>query len=313
MMKKGKIVVFGSYVTDLMFRVPRLPVKGETLKASTFKLGPGGKGSNQAIAAKRAGAEVAMITKIGKDPFGKIALDNFQKENINSNFVFQDDERPTACASILVDENSGNNQIAISMGACEHITNEEVESARETIKNAQILVTQLEANLDATEMAMDIARQNEVMIILNPAPAQPLPIKFLKKIDILTPNETEASILCDGLKVETVEDAKNAAKILLEKGVKNVIITLGEKGAVLMNKEMEHHIESLKVDVIDTTGAGDAYNGGFAAALAEGKNILDAAKFANVVGALSVTKIGTAPAMPYRKDIDDFIKQYDLS
>jgi ribokinase len=303
----GKITVFGSFVTDLMFRVPKLPVKGETLKASTFKLGPGGKGANQAVAAKRAGADVVMITKIGNDPFGELALDNFKKEGIDTQYIYIDEDYPTAVASILVDEKIGNNQIVIAMGAGEQITSDEVEGARESIESADVLVTQLEVNLDATEMAINIAKEKGVKIILNPAPAQALSDEFLRKIDILTPNETEASILCGGLKVETVEDANKAAKVLLGKGVKNVIITLGEKGALLLNEEVEEFIEALEVDVIDTTGAGDAYNGGLAAALAEGKDILQAAKFANVVGALSVTKIGTAPAMPFREDIDKLL------
>ena len=305
----GKITVFGSFVVDLMFRVPKLPVKGETLKAYTFKMGPGGKGANQAVAARRAGAEVVMITKIGKDSFGDLALENFRKENIDARFVFQDEVNPTAVASIYVDDKLGENQIVIQMGACELITAEEVERARESIENADVLITQLEANLDATEIAIDIANKKGVLVILNPAPAQPLSDNLLKKIDILTPNETEAEILCENIKVENLNDAKQAAKQLLDRGVKTVILTLGDKGAYLSNKDIECYIEALKVKVIDTTGAGDAYNGGLAAALAEGKDIIEAAKFANVVGALSVTKIGTAPAMPYRDDIENYLKR----
>lgn len=308
-MVKGKIVVFGSFVTDLMFRVPKLPVKGETLKANTFKIGPGGKGSNQAIAAKRAGVDTIMITKVGKDPFGELAINTYKKEGMDTKYIFQDEELATAVASILVDENSGENQIVIAMGACENISKEEVESARNEIESAKILVTQLEANLDATELAIDIAKSKGVTVILNPAPAQPLSKELLSKIDILTPNETEASILCDGLEVVTVEDAKKAAKMLLDMGVKTVIITLGEKGAVVMTENDYFHTPIINVDVIDTTGAGDAYNGGLAAALAEGKSLYAAAKFANVVGALCVTKIGTAPAMPYRALIDNLLKR----
>ncbi len=305
----GKISVFGSFVVDLMFRVPKLPTKGETLKAYTFKIGPGGKGGNQAVAARRAGAEVSMITKVGKDSFGEIGLDNFRKEGINIQFVFQDDAYPTAVASIYVDDKTGDNQIVIEMGACERITAEEVELARENIESADVLITQLEANLDATEKAIDIANKQGVVVILNPAPAQSLSDELLKKIDILTPNETEAEILCENIKVKNVSDAKEAAKQLLNRGVKTVILTLGEKGAYLFNKDTECYIEALKVDVVDTTGAGDAYNGGLAAALAEGKDVIEAAKFANVVGALSVTKIGTAPSMPYRDEIEKYLKK----
>ena len=305
--RMGKIVVFGSFVQDLSFRVPKLPVKGETLKASTFKTGPGGKGSNQAIAAKRAGAEVIMVTKVGKDVFGDMAINTYKEENMTTDFFFQDEEHATAVASILVDENTGDNQIAVAMGAGANFILDEVEQARESIENADILLVQLEVNLEATERAIDIAHKKGVKIILNPAPAQPLSDELLGKIDILTPNETEASILCGGIQVESIEDARKAAKYLLDKGVANVIVTLGEKGALLVNAELDEVIASLKVDVIDTTGAGDAYNGGLAAALAEGKNLLEAARFANVAGALSVTKIGTAPAMPYRKDIDKLL------
>lgn len=305
--RMGKIVVFGSFVQDLSFRVPKLPVKGETLKASTFMTGPGGKGSNQAIAAKRAGAEVIMVTKVGKDVFGDMAINTYKEENMTTDFFFQDEEHATAVASILVDENTGDNQIAVAMGAGANFILDEVEQARESIENADILLVQLEANLEATERAIDIAHNKGVKIILNPAPAEPLSDELLGKIDILTPNETEASILCGGIQVESIEDARKAAKYLLDKGVANVIVTLGEKGALLVNAELDEVIASLKVDVIDTTGAGDAYNGGLAAALSEGKNLLEAARFANVAGALSVTKIGTAPAMPYRKDIDKLL------
>jgi len=306
-MSSKKIVVFGSYVTDLMFRVPRLPVKGETLIASTFKMGPGGKGANQAVAAKRAGANVSMITKIGKDKFGEIAMENFQKEGIDSKYIFLDDEYPTACAAVLVNESTGDNQIALTYGATEQIALEEVETARQEIESAGILVTQLEANLDATEKAIDIAKKNGAIIILDPAPARPLSDEFLSKIDILTPNEIEASMLCDNILVETVEDAKKAADILLSKGARNVIVTLGEKGALLANGKGKHHIKSLKVESIDTTGAGDAYNGGLATALAEGKDLFEAAKFANVVGGLCVTKMGTAPSMPFREEIEKLL------
>lgn len=305
-MSKGKITVMGSFVVDLMARAPHLPVKGETVKGTTFKMGPGGKGSNQGVAAQRAGAEVTMITKIGRDDFAEIALRSFKNEKMDTDFIFQDENYSTGAALIMVDENTSENEILVTLGACNHITGEDIEIVRKNIENSKVFLTQLETNIDAVEEAINIAHQKGVQVILNPAPIQPIPDELLKKVDILTPNEVEAGILV-GFEIKTLEDAKKAAKVLMGRGVNNVIITLGSKGSLVVTKHEERFIESLKVDAVDTTGAGDAYNGGFATALAEGKDIFDAAKFANVVGALSVTKIGTAPAMPYREEIDKIL------
>lgn len=302
-----KITVMGSFVVDLMARAPHLPVKGETVKGTTFKMGPGGKGSNQGVAAKRAGADVTMITKLGKDDFADIALKSFKNEGMDTNLIFQDENEPTGAALIMVDENTSENEIVVTLGACNHITDEDIEKAKESIKNSNVFLTQLETNVDAVEKAVDIAYKSGVKVILNPAPVQPISDELLKKVYILSPNEVEASIL-SGVKVDSVETAEKAAKVLMSRGCENVIVTLGNKGALVVTKEKTEFIKALKVDTVDTTGAGDAYNGGLATALAEGKDIFEAAKFANAVGALSVTKIGTAPAMPYRKEIEEFIK-----
>ncbi len=303
-MSKAKISVMGSFIVDLMARAPHLPVIGETVKGTIFKIGPGGKGSNQAVAAQRSGVDVTMITKIGKDGFAEIALKSLTGEGMGTKYIFQDEKYETGTALIMVDENTSENKIVVTIGACGHITEDDIEKAREDIGNSEVLLTQLEVNIDATEKAVDIAYQQGVKTILNPAPAQPISDELIKKIDILTPNETEASLLCDGVGINTVEDAKKVAKILMAKGAKNVIVTLGSKGSMVVTRSAEQYIKSLKVDVVDTTGAGDAYNGGLAAALAEGKDIFEAAEFANAVAALCVTKIGTAPAMPYRDDIE---------
>lgn len=304
-MTKAKITVMGSFVVDLMGRAPHLPVIGETVKGSTFKMGPGGKGSNQGVAAQRAGAEVTMITKLGKDDFSQMALKNFKNENMDTSYIFQDGKYPTGAALILVDEVTSENEILVVLGACEHILTEEIELARQTIENSAVFLTQLETNVDAVEKAVDIAYQKGVPVILNPAPVQRISEELMKKIDILTPNEVEASIL-SGIEVTTVEEASKAAKVLLNKGAKNVIITLGSKGSLVVTKDKEKLIASIKVNAIDTTGAGDAYTGGLATAFAEGKDIFEAAEFANIVAALSVTKIGTAPAMPYREEIEKY-------
>lgn len=305
-MKKPKITVMGSFVVDLTGRAPHLPVTGETVKGSSFKMGPGGKGSNQGVAAQRAGADVTMITKIGKDTFGKIALDNFKKENMDTKFIFEDENFETGAALIMVDENTSENKILVLSGACGHITDEDIETARQTIENADVFLTQLETNLDAIEKAIDIAYKKGVKTVLNPAPVQSISDELLKKIDIITPNEVEASILT-GVKIETDEDVRTAAKVFLNKGVKNVIITLGSKGVYARTKEGEKFIKVIPLKPVDTTGAGDAFSGGFVTALAEGKDFFEAAEFGNVVGSLSVTKMGTAPSMPYRNEIDKYL------
>ena len=295
----------------LTARTPHLPIPGETVKGSLFKMGPGGKGSNQGVAAQRAGAEVTMITKVGKDTFGKIALDNFKKENIDTKYIFEDENYETGAALIMVDENSYENKILVVLGASEHITDKDIENVRNSLESAEIFLTQLETNVDAVEKAIEIAYEKGVKVVLNPAPVQPISDELLKKIEVITPNETEASILT-GVMINGSEDVRKAADIFLQKGVKNVIITLGSKGVYARTKEKETFIPAIKVEAVDTTGAGDAFNGGFVTALAEGKDFFEAVKFGNITGALSVTKIGTAPAMPYRQEIESYIEDHSL-
>lgn len=301
------IVILGSFVVDLMGRADHLPKPGETVKGSMFKLGPGGKGSNQGIAAHRAGANVTMITKIGNDLFGKVATDFFEQEGVDTSYLFQDKEIETGTALILVDENTSQNSILVTLGACGNIKNEEILKCEDRIKEAKVFLTQLETNLQAVELAIDIAKKNNITIVLNPAPIQPISDELLSKIDIITPNEVEASILT-GVEIKDMEDARKSADIFIKKGVPKVIITMGNQGVYVRTKEEERIIPQYRVNAIDTTGAGDAFNGGFVTALAEGKGIFEAAEFGNAVGALSVIKIGTAPAMPTRDDINNFIK-----
>lgn len=305
-MGKAKITVMGSFVVDLMSRTPHLPVKGETVKGSTFKLGPGGKGSNQGVAAQRAGADVTMMTKLGKDDFAEIALKSFINEGMDTKFIFQDEKYPTGAALIMVDEKTSENEIVVVLGACSNITDKDIKMAKGSIENSKVFLTQLETNVDAVEKAVDIAYKKGVTVVLNPAPVQEISDELYKKIDVLTPNEVEASIL-SGVNIETIEDAKKAANVLMKKGVKNVLITLGSKGVLVVTSQKEEFIQSYKVNVVDTTGAGDAYNGAFATALSEGKDIFEAAHFANAAAAISVTRIGTAPAMAYRNEIEEFI------
>ena len=302
------IVVFGSFVVDLTSRSAGLPVPGQTILGSSFKMGPGGKGSNQAVAAHRAGADVTLVTKVGKDVFGKVALDFYKSEGMNTDYILEDDARETGVALILVDENSAQNEIVVVPAACSNITMEEVEKCRGLIEGASILLLQHEINFDAQYKAVEIAHKAGVKIVLNPAPACEVPAEILAKIDTVTPNETEAQVLT-GVEVKTIEDAQKAAKVFLEKGVKNVVITMGSLGAFATDGAKSELVPRLNVNAIDTTGAGDAFNGGFVMALSEGKDLFEALRWGNATGALSVTKLGTAPAMPRREEIDAMVKE----
>ncbi len=302
-MEKKKITVFGSFVVDLTSWADHLPVAGETAKGNKFLMGPGGKGSNQAVAAKRADGDVTLITKVGNDVFGSVALDFYKNEQISTDHVFIDQEIETGSALIMVDRTSGQNQILVVSGACDNITADDIEKVRHIITGTDILLLQLEINMDALERVVDIAHAAGKTIVLNTAPAHILSDEMLKKIDIITPNEIEAGVL-SGVPINDPQDAQKVAGILLDRGVKNVVITLGKYGVLVKTPEKQAFLPALKVEVLDTTGAGDAFNGGFVAALAENMDIFEAARFGNAVAALSVTKLGTAPAMPYRNEID---------
>lgn len=304
----GKIVVFGSFVADLTGVCNRFPTPGETVLGETFKLGPGGKGSNQAVAANRANGKVTLITKLADDPFGRMAKEFYENEGMDTTHLLYDDTFGTGAALIMVDNQTAQNMIMVHLGACGHITKDDIEREKETIASADLLLIQLEINFDALEYITEIAQQSGTRIILNPAPAQFLPDSFLKKIDIITPNETEAQTLT-GITVNSPKSAHDAAEVFLKKGVKNVVITLGSNGVYVTDGEKEEMIPQINVEAIDTTGAGDAFNGGFVEALSEGMDLFKAARYGNCVGALSVTKFGTAPSMPSRIEIDDLFKR----
>jgi len=301
-----KLTVFGSFFEDLCGRGPYLPKPGETLIGTEFTYGPGGKGSNQAVAAARAGADVTMITKIGRDPYGEMVIDFYKEEGVDSGSVFIDEEKATGIALILVDENTGENSILVAPGACHNITMEDVESVKEKIADSDLLVVQMEVNMDATYRAIEIAYENDVTVIMNPAPAQPIEQRFLEMIDYITPNETEAEILT-GIRTDSMENIKKAAEKLYSMGIRNVLITLGKEGVYIKNETLDLMVPSYKVETVDTTGAGDAFNGCLAVGLLEGMELEEAARFANAGAALSVTKPGTAPSMAYRTDINTFL------
>lgn len=304
----GKVTVFGSFVVDLMGRTPHLPVPGETVKGSMFKMGPGGKGFNQGVAAHKAGADVTMVTKLGKDSFANVALDAMKELNMKQDYVFVTEEAETGCALILVDENTSQNEIVVLLGACNTITDDEVDSLTNILKDSEYLLTQLETNVSATNRVIDIAHKNHTKVILNTAPVQPIEDEVLKKVYLITPNEVEAEILT-GIPVDSKENADKAADWFFEKGVENVLITLGGRGVYIATDEKRAIIPAYHVEAIDTTGAGDAFNGGLVAALAEGKNLWEAAGFANALAAVAVQRLGTTPAMPTREEIEQFIKE----
>lgn len=301
-----KAVVFGSFVVDLMSRGPHLPSQGETVKGTSFTMGPGGKGFNQCVAAHKAGADVIMMTKLGNDEFSKVCLNIMDSLKMDKKHVIITDESSTGAAIIMVDENTAENQILVVPGACEKITDEEVESLKDTLEDAEYVLTQLETNISAVEKLVEISKEANAKVILNTAPIQKIDEDMLKDIYIVTPNEVEAQSLT-GVKVTDINSADEASKWFMDRGVKKVIITLGRNGVYVNDGEKSDIIPAFTVEAIDTTGAGDAFNGGLLAGLSHGMDIWEASKFGNAVGALSVQKVGTTVSMPTREEIDEFI------
>lgn len=294
----------GIFVADLTFRTPRIPSWGETILGTGFKLGPGGKGSNQAVAVARLNRPVNFITKLGKDTFGNMARSIYREEGINTAYLLETSDYATGAASIVVDQVKGDNSIIVFPGACSELTIEEIERAQELISQSSIFMTQLELPVPLVERGLALARERGVATILNPAPAVPLPDSIYPLCDYMTPNETEAEHLT-GRKVITMEDAECAATILVSRGVKTAIITLGERGALVKNSAMTKHIPAFHPGpVLETTGAGDAFNGGLAVGLCEGLDAAAAARFGCAVAGISVTRHGTAPSMPRRSEVD---------
>lgn len=302
----SRITVVGSYVVDLMSRTPHMPKPGETVLGGPFRMGPGGKGANQAVAAARQGAQVTMVTKVGQDDFGDKALANFKKENINTDFIQVDPTEATGVALIAVDDHS-ENMIIVALGACGKLSREDVLAAEDQIQQAEMILLQLETSMEAVEATIELAVKHGKPIILNPAPYQPITDELLKKITYITPNETEASLL-SGVEVRDQETALQAAEVIYSLGVSTVIITLGKTGCFLyQGRGKGQHIPAFQVEALDTTGAGDAFNGGFAYALSTGLSVEEAVRYANAVAALSVTKIGTSPAMPTKEEVENFL------
>ncbi len=307
----NKICILGSINMDMVISINKMPLIGETIFSDDFKLAHGGKGANQAVASKRLGADVYMISKVGQDAYGNQIVNSLQEENINVTNVFRDNSKPTGTAIITVD-NDGNNSIIVVPGANMNLNLEEIDKCKEVIANSDIIVAQFETPIEVTIEAFKFARENEVITILNPAPAKKIPDELLKYTDIIVPNETEATTLT-GVNVQDLESAKQAANIFLDKNVKYVIITLGNKGAALISKKNGILIPAYKVNVVDSTAAGDSFIGAISTKLKKDnfdiKSLEEAIKFANKVSAITVQREGAQPSIPFLKEISSIYKE----
>ena len=297
------ISVLGIFVADISFSGSKIPAVGETILGNKYNVGPGGKGCNQAVAIARLGAKVNFISKIGKDSYGELALETLKKNNINTESIIQDKKLQTGVAGILVDKNSGKNAINVIVGAPSTLKINEINKHTNIIKSSKIFLTQLEVPKDVTLYCLKTAKENGCLTILNPAPASEITKEFYSNIDYFTPNETEAEFYT-GIKITNEKEAKQASDKLINLGIKKVIITLGEKGLFYSDGNEEIYLTANSVKAIDTTGAGDAFNGGLAFGLLKEKPIKECLEFANKVAGLSTTKLGAGDAMPFLKEIN---------
>ena len=296
------ILVVGSLNADLVVRTPRFPQPGETISGEDLQVIPGGKGSNQAVAAARHGSGVSMLGRVGKDNFGDYLLENLKTNKVNAQLV-QRDDASTGTAIIIVDSN-GQNSIVLSAGANGKVSSADVDAA--SFSDYKLLLLQLEIPISTVLSAARRARESGLRVILNPAPAKQLPEELLALADFLIPNETELNLLT-GLPVNDLNSAEQAARSLLEQGVKNVIVTLGSKGALIVTNEQVSPIDSFRVEVVDTTAAGDAFIGGFATALLQDQSLEEAVQYGCASGALATTKFGAQPSLPTKDEVEKFI------
>jgi ribokinase len=303
-MRKPRIVVVGSSNTDMVIRADRIPSAGETILGGEFLMAAGGKGANQAVAAARLGGDVTLVARLGTDVFGDEALAGFRREGINTDYVVRDANSPSGVALILVDR-EGENVISVAPGANARLTAEDVLRAEPVIKGADAVLLQLEIPLETVTSAAKLARQSGVTVILNPAPAFKLDPDLLSCVDVLTPNQTETELLT-GLPILDPASLATAGEELRRQGVTRVIITMGASGSFLLGDGKAMSVETIKVQAVDTTASGDAFNGALAVALAEGRETVDAVRFANLAGALAATRLGAQPSLPTRAELAQF-------
>lgn len=302
-MRSPKITVVGSYVVGMTIRAPRFAVVGESLIGTDFDMGPGGKGSNQAIGAARLGAQVNLLEKIGKDIFAQEALKFYASEGMDSKYIIQDPESYTGVAFITLNQ-AGENLIVVDVGANDQLSSEDVDVFQPVIADSDVVMSILEIRAEPAARAMALGREAGAITILNPAPARPLPESIYKDIDVLTPNETELKILL-GIAPDEPGDVIELARAIQKRGVGSVVVTRGEAGALVVHSDGSvTEIPGIEVDVVDTTGAGDAFNAALGTALGEGRTLTEAARFAVVAGGLCCTKLGVIPALPYRQAVE---------
>lgn len=301
---RQQILVVGSSNTDMVIKAAHLPRPGETILGGTFFMNPGGKGANQAVAIARLGGPVTFICKTGSDIFGHQSQQLFEEEGINTSYVFSDSENPSGVALITVDEKA-ENCIVVASGANANLLPSDLAKAEEAIEQADLVLMQLEVPMETVRFVADIAWQKGKKVILNPAPAHPLPADLLRHLYLITPNETEAEMIT-GVKITDEASAGEAARVLAGMGVQHVIITLGSKGALIYSDGKAEMVPALKVEAVDTTAAGDVFNGALTVALSEGRSLKEAARFACKASAISVTRVGAQSSAPYRNEVDIF-------
>lgn len=301
-MKRPKIIVIGSCNTDMVVKANHLPVPGETVVGGSFLMNPGGKGANQSIAAARLGGDVTFIAKTGEDLFARQSIELYEAEGINTKYIFSDPKHPSGVALISVDSH-GENCIVVATGANQFLSPDDINKASKEIISSDMVLMQLEVPIETIEFAAKLAKENNVKVILKPAPASSLNDSIIKNLYVIVPNTVEAEIL-SGIKVRNMETAKKAAKIISQRGVDNVIITLGENGAFLKEGKNYYTLAAPKVEANDTTGAGDTFCGALSVAVSEGKSLFEAVTFANMAASITVTRIGAQAAIPYRKEIE---------
>lgn len=297
----GHIVVVGSINMDLVVRAPHLPQPGETIIGSNFETFPGGKGANQAVAAARLGGRVKMIGRVGQDAFGHAMLRTLANDQVDTNFIERDSDQPTGVALITVEE-AGQNTIVVASGANARVTPADVDAAEAVFVGAAVLLLQLECPLPTVRHAIKIARKHGVRVILNPAPSQPLDAELLSQVDYLVPNQIELALLTQ------TDSAPEGVAQLQALGVPHVVVTLGGDGVAIFEGTQSYLLPPHPVKVVDTTAAGDAFVGGFAVALTEGRSTREAAEWGNAAGALAVTRVGAQPSLPLRLELEKFLK-----
>lgn len=301
-MNNKKIVIIGSSNTDMVIKAERIPQPGETILGGKFFMNPGGKGANQAVTVSRLGGDVVFVTKTGNDLFGRQSVELYANEGIDTSYVFSDSKQPSGVAIIMVDS-KGENCIAVASGANASLSIKDINKAKKVIENASIILMQMEIPVETIDYVAQLANNSGIKVILNPAPAGPLSDELIRSLSIITPNKTEAEML-SGVKVTGWKSARKAADIISAKGVGIVVITLGTLGALIKEGKTYYNVPAEVVTAVDTTAAGDVFNGALCVAIAEGKSVVDAVKFACKASSIAVTRMGAQSSIPNRKELD---------